>query len=323
MDSRGTGGSSKIQYGHEHHATEALMELRQLRYLIAAVEQGSISGASARLHVAQPAVSRQIHSLELEIGAPLLERLPRGVTATLAGESLIKDARRILSELEIAAERARLVSDGGSAHLRLAFNETYSLNSVITESLHEFRVGHPNVSLSVASMNTRAQIAALRAGELDLGFFFDRNPRDVELSADVIFIDEVSLVVPSTSPLASRDDIHLADLEASDFIWFPRTRDPWFYDRLMAACRAAGFSPRIKQEAMNDSSMMALVAADLGVAFSPRQAFWKARHQIAFVPVADLQIELHLELVWRSDNQSTTVQDFRDIVKMKRQAPLS
>jgi DNA-binding transcriptional LysR family regulator len=286
------------------------MELRQLRYLIAAVERGSISEASIRLNIAQPAVSRQIQSLETEVGVPLLERLSRGVSATTAGASLVSDSRRILLDLEAAVEKARLSSKEDTAHLRVGFNETYSLAEVVTRSFAQFRKAYPNISLHVASMNTRAQIESLRHGDLDVGFFYERNPRDVDLEGRVVLLDTISLMVSPNSSLAQRQSISLGELANQDFVLFPRFKDPWLYDRLMAACREVGFSPRLKQEAMNDSSMMALVAANLGVAFGPRRAEDKVKKQVAFIALEDLNISLPLELVWRASNVSPPVKAF-------------
>jgi DNA-binding transcriptional LysR family regulator len=290
------------------------MDLRQLKYFIVVAESGSITAAAERLRIAQPAVTRQIQSLEDELGTRLLDRMPRGVSPTVAGHVLLRDARRILAEVDLTAERTRLAANGGEGHLRIGFNETYSLNSVLAMSLREFRRLHPGASLHVASMNTRAQIAALRSGELDFGFFYDRNSRDAELGADIVMIDRVRVAVPQNSPLVSKHHLKLSDLSESEFIWFPRDKDPWFYAQLMAACKAAGFTPRISQEAVNDSSMLALVAAGLGIAFVPGAAGLRTASTLAFLEPSDLHIDLHLEVVWRAGNLSPLVSEFRHIV---------
>jgi DNA-binding transcriptional LysR family regulator len=291
------------------------MELRQLRYLIAAVEKGSISAASSRLNIAQPAVSRQIQSLETEVGVPLLDRLARGVSVTPAGASLISDAKRILLDLDAAVEKARLSSREDSAHLRVGFNETYSLASAVTSAFARFRHAYPDISLHVASMNTRAQVEGIRCGDLDVGFFYERDPRDVDLEGKLVLVDEISLMVSPVSSLAQRQSVSLRELADRDFVLFPRFKDPWLYDRLMAACKAVGFSPRLKQEAMNDSSMMALVAANLGIAFGPRRAEDKVKQQVTFVALEDLDISLPLELVWRAGTVSPSVKAFCSIAE--------
>lgn len=299
------------------------MDFRQLRYFLAVVDSGSISAAAEKLHIAQPAVTRQIQALEDELGTRLLDRQPRGVSPTLAGQQLLRDARQILADVDLAAERTRLAANGGEGHLRIGFNETYSLNSVLASSLREFRNRHPGASLHVASMNTKAQIAALRSGELDFAFFYDRNSRDPELSADIVMIDRVRVAMPQNSPLCNKTELRLADLAEMEFVWFPREKDPWFYGQLMAACKIAGFTPRISQEAVNDSSMLALVAAGLGVAFVPGQAALRTAQTLAFLQPVDLDIELHLEVVWRTGNPSPLVDEFRTIVADAKSADAS
>ena len=164
-------------------------------------------------------------------------------------------------------------------------------------------------------MNTRAQIEGLRHGDLDVGFFYERNPRDVDLEGKVVLLDAISLMVSPNSCLAKRQSVSLRELADHDFVLFPRFKDPWLYDRLMAACREVGFSPRLKQEAMNDSSMMALVAANLGIAFGPRRAEDKVKQQVVFVALEDLNISLPLELVWRAGNASPPVKAFCSIAE--------
>src|SRR5215467_2890315 len=106
------------------------MELRHLRYFVSVGEEEHYGRAAARLHLAQPALSRQIQDLENEIGFRLFERLPRGVRLSAAGKLFLTDARRILQEVEEAKLRAERVAKGMSGTLRVGFMETVSWHGV-------------------------------------------------------------------------------------------------------------------------------------------------------------------------------------------------
>lgn len=294
------------------------MELRQIRYFLAVIEDGTISGASEKLHVAQPAITRHIQNLEAEVGAQLLERHPRGVHPTHSGRVLAEEARRILIDLERAIEKTRFAANGTGDYLCVGFNETYSMCPILTTSFRKFREIYPEVPLRVASMNTNKQVDGILSGALDLGFFFDRNLQDVGLEADLAMIDRVCVAVPPQSELVEKETIRLSDLSDCNFVWFPRQKDPWLYDQLMAACKSSGFAPRIIQEAVNDSSLLSLVSAGLGVAFAPAEACVKAGRNVSMVVPHDLNIELRLELVSRAGNRLASVMAFRDIVVQTR-----
>src|SRR3954453_11066098 len=106
------------------------MELRHLRYFVGVGEEQHFGRAASRLHIAQPALSRQIQDLEEEIGFKLFDRLPRGVKLSAAGKLFLEDARRILQQLNEAIERAQRVARGQSGTLRIGFTENASWHGI-------------------------------------------------------------------------------------------------------------------------------------------------------------------------------------------------
>src|SRR5882724_13622960 len=125
------------------------MEMRQLRYFIAAGEEQHFGRAARRLRVVQPVISRQIQTLEREIGFELFERLPRSVIITEAGKLFLDAACRTLEEVNRATERAKRVAFGQSGTLRIGFVESISWQGVIPDSLRDFRLRHPDVELQL------------------------------------------------------------------------------------------------------------------------------------------------------------------------------
>jgi len=115
------------------------MELRHLRYFVAIGEEQHYGRAAHRLHVAQPALSRQIQDLEEELGFQLFERLPRGVRLSAAGKLFLEDSRRILRDVTEAMVRAGSVASGRTGTLRVGFTENSSWRGVVPDSFRRFR----------------------------------------------------------------------------------------------------------------------------------------------------------------------------------------
>jgi len=127
------------------------MELRHLRYFVAVGEEQHFGRAAARLHVAQPPLSRQIQDLEREIGFPLLDRLPRGVRLSAAGSLFLNDARRILQDVEDAKRRAERVALGKAGTLRIGIATAVSWHGMVADTFREFRRRQPDVGARRAS----------------------------------------------------------------------------------------------------------------------------------------------------------------------------
>src|SRR5215470_13762628 len=134
------------------------MELRHLRYFVAVAEEEHYKRAAGRLHVAQPALSRQIQDLEEEIGFKLFDRLSRGVKISAAGKVFLEDARRILRGVNEATARGKRVASGQSGTLRMGLIETISWHGVVPESFRRFREQQPDAELELHPSSSAGQI---------------------------------------------------------------------------------------------------------------------------------------------------------------------
>ncbi len=245
------------------------MELRQLRYFAAIVEEGSLSAAARRLHISQPPLSTQIKALESDIGAQLLERSNRGVTPTTAGTLFYAEIRTLLSRLEQACERARLADRGDVGTVRVGFVSIADY-SILPAALKRFRATYPLADVHLEELTTDAQIRELHAARLDLAIGLA--PVD---DADIAFLplhrEPLLLAAPldwhSETPVG--DGIDLSTLADTNFIVPPRDIAPGLYDLTISRCQMAGFSPRISQSARQMQTVIGLVSAGLGVALVP------------------------------------------------------
>src|ERR1700687_3428706 len=251
------------------------MELRHLRYFVAVGEEQHYGRASRRLRVAQPALSRQIQDLEAEVGFKLFDRLPRGVKLSAAGKLFLEDARRILQEVNEAADRAARVARGLSGTLRVGFTENASWRGVVPDSFRRFREEQPDAELQLQPAASLEQLEAIRSGRLDAGFVNFMPKSDPELDQLPVAIQHVELAAPKRHPLTKLKKLRLRDLTDVPFVWFPRWASPAFYDRLMHECYRGGLkSPRIVQEGLNEATILSLVSIGLGVGWGLGRARW-------------------------------------------------
>jgi DNA-binding transcriptional LysR family regulator len=287
------------------------MELRHLRYFVAVGEEEHFGRASERLRVAQPALSRQIQDLEREIGFQLFERLSRGVRISSAGRLFLDESRRILQQVNDAIECAQRVARGQSGTLRVGFTENASWRGVVPDSIRLFRERYPDAELQLNPLPSLQQLEAVRAGRLDAGFMFNPPKPDRELDQLPVASHNLALAAPAAHALTKVKSLRLRDMTDARFIWFPRRESAAFYDRLMYECFRGGLrSPRIVQEALNEATILTLVAQGIGVGFVVETARWRCPDGVAIMKVADLKLSLPLALVWRRDNLSPLLSRF-------------
>ena len=287
------------------------MELRHLRYFVAVGEEQHYGRAAERLRLAQPALSRQIQDLESEIGFQLFDRLPRGVRLSAAGKTFLDEARLILQRVSEATIRAGRVARGLAGTLRVGFTESASWHGVVPDSFRQFRQGQPAAELQLSPLSSLDQVQAVRSGRLDAGFVFNMPKADPELDQVLVASQKLVLAAPKGHPLTKSKSLRLRDLTGADFIWFPRRQSPAYYDRLMQTCSRGGLtSPRIVQEAVDQATMLSLVACRLGVAFVSDATRWRCPQDVVLRPVADMHLPIGFSLIWRKDDASPLLARF-------------
>jgi DNA-binding transcriptional LysR family regulator len=292
------------------------MELRHLRYFVAVGEEQHFGRAAERLHLAQPALSRQIQDLEKEMGFLLFDRLPRGVRLSAAGTLFLNDVRRILQDVEEAKRRAEGVALGKTGTLRIGIATAVSWHGMVADSFREFRRLQPDVELRVHHLLSVDQVEAIISGRLDAGFAASVTPWHKDLAHSQFAEDRMLLAVPKGHPLTKRKRIRLRDLQDMPFIWFPRWVNPTFYDRMMEACARGGLSaPRIIQEAADRDTNLGLVQCRIGLAWMTESTRWHCPRGIVLLPVVDMSVRLLFNLIWKKDNSSPLLQKFVAQVK--------
>jgi DNA-binding transcriptional LysR family regulator len=291
------------------------MELRRLRYFAAAAEEENFHRAAARLHIAQPALSKQIALLEQQLGCALFVRARGRVRLSPVGRLYLEDVRRILRDVDQANERLREAVAGQIGTLRIGFRETAGRAPTVSRSFSRFRSAYPGVELRHKQMTSPAQSTALRAGELDAGFIYLSPRHDHDLARIPVAEDRFYLALHRAHPLAALPRIQLSDLAETPFIWLTRSSNAYYSDTLLRTCLEGGLNPRILQEADSEATIMNLVAVGMGVSFVVAPGPESPQPGVVFRPVVELDSVLTLALVWIEGADSPLTRNFVETVR--------
>lgn len=291
------------------------MDLRQIKYFIAVAEDEHFGRASERIHIAQPALSRQIQLLEAELGVTLFDRLPRGVRLSAAGKTFLESCNKILVDLGVAVSETQAVSRGKGGMLKLGFIEVAAWHGMVPETIMAFRRLNPGVRLELNAMTTLDQIQGFYDGRIDGGFLYNPPLDDPSVNLLPIARHTVQLAVESNSPLAGRASVDALELNGMPLISFFRRESPAYYDELHHGLFRAGVELNIVHEANNEAEMLALVTTGLGIALVNECQRWRKPHGVSFVPVTGLDVGLNLTFVYRTGHVSPALKQFLSIVE--------
>ncbi|MBY5629335.1 LysR family transcriptional regulator [Rhizobium leguminosarum] len=261
------------------------MELRHLRYFLAVAEEGNFTRAAGKLGIGQPPLSQQVRDLEREVGAALFHRVPHGAELTAAGAAFLGEAKASLAAAEKAKLAAQSANRGETGRLSLGFTASSAFNPVVSTTIRRFRARWPEVQLSLTEMNTLALMQKLERGELDATFMRPSLDDPAGIRLRRLPDEPMVIALPASHPLARRSKLPLAALADEPFILFPRLVGLSLYDDVVLACRKAGFELTVAQEAPQISSVVNLVAADLGVSIVPASISQIKLEGVAYRPI--------------------------------------
>lgn len=279
------------------------MELRYLTAFIAVAEELHFGRAAQRLQMAQPPLSQQIQRLEKELGVQLFERSTRSVRLTSAGRSFLEPARTVLADLDLAQRAARAAGRGEYGRVTVGFAGASSHESLplLTRALS---ASHPGIEL-VLEGQTYANVALARVaeGSLDLGFVRLPVTRP-GVATRVIAEEELVCALPLGHPLAESESIPVTALAGQPFVSFPANAGSSLRDATFRTCETAGFTPRVLQEAPDSYTILALVAAGVGVTLTLTSCQHIQQNGLVYRPLAGPAVRLQAALAWRTDNSS-------------------
>ncbi len=289
------------------------MELRHLRYFLAVAEELHFGKAAEKLHISQPPLSQQIRQLETMLGFQLFYRTKRNVQLTEAGQVFLDETQQIFKQLQEAIEKGRQTNRGETGRLAVGFVSS-AVYKILPPILRKFRTSVAGVSLELHELTSDRQIQWLQEGKLDIGFVRPPIARaDFEIAA--MFQEPLILALPESHSLCNRAKISSSLLANESFIIFPRPVAPELYDRIIALCQQANFSPKVVQEAIQMQTIVSLVAADMGIAIVPASIQNLQRTGVIYKPISETTPTSAIAAIWRTNKRSATVDRFIKIVR--------
>lgn len=281
------------------------MELRQLLYFVKVAKKEHVTQAAEELHVAQSAVSRQIHQLEEELGVKLFLQKGRNLQLTPVGQLFYKRIEGILKDLDRSVQEVHNFLDPEFGEIRLGFPHSLGIH-LIPEVVSEFRKKHPNVKFRLKQGIYPSLIRDVVAGECDLAFISPFPDQHDAVTGQIVLMEELSAILPPNHPLAECESIALDQLKDEMFVLFSKgySLRPIVWD----ACLQAGFTPKISFEGEETDTIRGLVAAGMGVSILPNMSFFQTKTlQPARVCIRDPKVVRPIGLIRRSEEKLSPV----------------
>lgn len=282
------------------------MELRELRAFVAVVEEGGLSAAARRLHVSQPALSQTVSGLERQLGVKLLVRGSTGARVTDAGTALLGEARAVLARHDQALRVMAGYTGPGGGALRIGVPLELPAG-LLDPALAELAEAHPDTRVQARHLSTAEQLAALQAGELDVGLLRER-PAGAEYDALLVVRERLGVLVAAgkAAELAGPDGIPLDALAPLQWVGFPRSGSPAWYDELTAVLRGHGLD--LGPEAPRGQALIAdvkLAAVASGRAFALAPPGWQQPlpDRVTWSPLAGHPLVRRTWAVWPADSR--------------------
>jgi DNA-binding transcriptional LysR family regulator len=300
------------------------MELRHLRYVVAIAEERSVTRAAARLHMQQPPLSQQLRDLEQELGFSLFDRSRKGVELTAAGAVFLEDARGLLAHAQRAKDRAAHAAAGLEGTLAIGFTSSASMGRLAPEMIAAYREHYPRVWLSFSDGNAATLTQAILQSTLDIALVRTPVLAAPEIRSDKLLEEPMLVALSSSHPLACNASrrsrsLNLRALAAESFILVRRPRAPGMYADLVAACRTAGFVPRVAHEVESMLTNLLLVAAGVGVTVVPASMQGMNAGSIAYFRLrSPTPLTAPMTLLSRHDTRNPAVGQFVALARKKR-----
>jgi DNA-binding transcriptional LysR family regulator len=260
------------------------LELRLLWYFVTVAEYLHFGRAAEYIGIEQPPLSQQIRRLEEMLECRLFDRTSRKVQLTAAGEALLPEAQRLLAHGRAASEIVRTVGQGRTGLLTVGFAAS-TLLSAVPPIIQAYRTRYPGVELRLRELSTAAQVEELRTGAISVGFL--REPLPLPwLAVEEVARESFVAVLPGGHPLAHRADLALNEMMSEAFVLFPQRVAPALFGLVQNLFVTVGFYPRVVQEALEWTTIVALVEAGMGVSVVPASFQNLRLGQVVYVPLS-------------------------------------
>lgn len=297
-----------------------MIDIKPLRYFVTLAEVRHFGRAAELLKLTQPPLSRQLAALEKSVGVQLIERSPRRVQLTEAGERFYRDARAILASLNVAEQNAKAIAAGECGRVSVGFS-SWAGFSRVTSMTNRFCERFSKVRLSVSPRPSNRLFEELLKGTIDVAIAPAGNV-DSELLTKEIWSEPLTLAL-ATNRLLRAKTARAKDLELLPFIVCSDASSVAMLDACSRYCQARGFTPDIRYRVNGPEDLMQLVAADAGVAIVPESMCKMTSHRNISLKRLEGAPSVTFHVVWSGRSKNASARSFTDFAASKPQvAPL-
>lgn len=290
--------------------------MRQIRQFVTLAETLNFHRAAEALNMTQPPLSLSIRKLEEDLRAPLFERHSRGVSLTDAAQAALPHARDALAAAEAMARCVRETAAGERGRLRIGFvgSATYGLVPAIVPRFHE---RHPGIDLGLKEATSLEVVRGLEEGTLDVGLVRTPLLQDASVALEPLYKEALILLAPPGRCVGQAGRARLEDLRDEPFVLYDRVQVPNLFSQTIMACEAAGFLPKIVEEAAHIHTLIALVESGLGLALAPAvmQRAAAGRTQCLEITGGGRPLEIGFALATRAGERRSAVQAFAAVAR--------
>lgn len=286
-----------------------MVDLRLLRQFVAVAEELHFHRAAARLHMSQPPLSAAMHKLEDEIGSALILRGNRTLGLTAAGAVLLVEARLLLQQADHALGATRDAAAGRTGSVRLGYVGS-ALYGRLPGVIRSFRQANPAVRLELIEATSARQLQMLREQRLDVGVVIPPVFDAEDMRLHGFDADRLAIALPRAHRLASSGSVDIAALADEPFVLWPAREGRGFHSQVVRLCAAAGFTPRVVQEAHGMHAVLSLVAVEAGISMVPASMAGFRTAEVACYPLAGADATFELQLCLRADEAAPAALNF-------------
>lgn len=298
-----------------------MIELRQLRYLIAAADAGSFSRGARNLNIKQATLSRHILDVEKRLGMVLFDRKTRGATLTRDGETYLRTAQRIVSEWDELNAWVRSTRNGEAGRLAVGFYTSFSAGN-LRATLSEFGERHPEVRLHGLERDRKMLLTGIENGLLDIAIIIGEAPHHGLMSRS-FWSERVLVAMPEGHALATRERIHWTDLTGERFLLTEQDPGPETRNMLLGKLGMPGCSPEIDMDDIRRDTVLSVVALGEHISIVAESALGIHVPGVIFREVHETSGHTRIGFsgYWREDNENPVLRRFLEFVTARYSMP--
>jgi DNA-binding transcriptional LysR family regulator len=291
------------------------MEMRHLRYFIAVAKVENVSRAALKLHVSQPALSRQIRDLEDEIGFKLFERSAKSLRLTNAGRVFLKEAQDVIQRASDGVAAARAIAAGGRGEIHVGYAPSLT-SRILPPTLRVFQAGVPGVRVKLHDLSTEEMLTGLHNGKLQLALTVKPAPSNLRgLRFHELVRDAIRVALPLEHPLARRRTVRLADVANEPMVIYSREDYPEYFESLGDLLSPTKTKPRVTEEHDSVTSLIAAVEAGTGIAIVSESIGCIAGLRLKLAPLSPAPPPIIVGAVWPARALSPAAERFLEAAR--------